>query len=92
MAKDSPFGTIEPNFMYTADQLRHFFGKSLRETKSWIRENCVFSEPFTGTVVVLGSDFIRAVVEIGKVDTPEDKEERQRKSGAATRSKRGSEK
>jgi hypothetical protein len=88
MAKKPNLGIIEDEVLYTAEAIREIAGKSLPETKRWIRENCIFSEPWEGNLWVTGLDFKRAIIECGKIDTPEAKAERHRKSGASRRPKK----
>jgi hypothetical protein len=88
MAMDSHIEAIDPNYLYTAEKLRRIEGISLAEMKIFIRDRCVHSEPWSGRYRVLGSDYIDAHSRISLVDTDEAKQERRRKSGAATRTKR----
>ena len=88
MAKENSVGIIEDDVLYTADELRKKSGKSLQEMKSFIREHCVHSEPWEGNLWVVGIDFKRAIIEIGKVDTEEARAARVKKSGAAARTRK----
>lgn len=85
MAKSNRVGVIEDELFYSAEAISRETGRPLAKVKEKIRLYCLFTEPWEGDLWLTGLDWKRGLMKEAKLDTPEAKEQRRRRSGAASR-------
>lgn len=82
------YGCISNDESYTTKEIANRLGISEAVVKAWVRAKVKYIEPFQGIVIVAGRLWNAAIEELSEHDTPEQLEERLRKSGAAKRKAR----
>ena len=85
---NSTYGSLSNDETYTPKEISNRLGKTEAAWKAFIRANVQYTEPMEGVLLVSGRLFNFAIEELSQHDTEEAKQERCRKSGAASRTRK----